>query len=331
MTKPTIFEKANTLIGKFALKKLQKDYNRKYNTELPVVTVLGSVEKSIEKLFVTKLFEVNEWDIIAADNKNNFRSAFNSIKQKNTILLVEGDRVNAIPEVATSRGPNFALLINDKYTLNNYYLWPKSVAKVIPELEQLQTKYNLNKVSLQHILENIKLPSHTFDRLMGRLDTTIIDSTFDTDPLSLHNFLDTFEEVATIYSHADFDSPEYNNSIVVPPKHTIILGEMGYLGDDSILEHKKVLDRLKGYRKDYEYYLDEIYLVGDEWLKCDEQGFAKNDGLVSYIRYANITYKVVKNAPDLDTFWTDDLIRPHSWYWLKGSQELVWLSFRLTK
>jgi hypothetical protein len=313
--------------AKLAIYKLQKDYLKKFGSELPVLYRSGQVESRIENNFIKTLFEANDWRVY--EESDLFFAKPDT--QKNSILIRYGGDDSKSSEVDAIRGPKFLLKVMDKYTFDDRYLWPKSITKIVPILENLQTKYHLDKVSLQCVIDKVDLPPHTFEKVKGRMDTTIIDNTFDTDLTTLNHFLDTFEEVVQIYAHADFDSPEYQNSMVVPPKHTLLLGDIETLGDDSKEMHTKILDRLKACSDQYADYLDGIYLIGDLWLACDEQGFAKKDGNISYIRYANKTFKVVEKSSDLDALLDDDLIRPHSWFWIKGSQKLTELRFRLTK
>jgi hypothetical protein len=323
----SFYKTLNDKLANFATNKLQKDYYKKFGLALPIILVSKTVEKKVEILIAKKLFESNNWRVY----EENSRSFFNYGIQKNSILIKESITDNNLQNIEVRRGPKFALNVMDKYTFDERYLWPRSIAKIVSNLNFLETNYSLDIASLQDIISHIDLPQHTFDMIKGRKDTTIIDNTFDTDPTSLYSFLDTFEEVVNIYSRADFDSPEYQNSLVVPPKHTIILGETGDLGDVSRVEHDKILDRLKTFGKKYEDYLDAIYLVGGSWLECDDQGFTKKDGSLSYIRYDGMTFKVVENVNDLDALLDDDSIRPHSWFWIKGSSKLTELRFRLTK
>lgn len=331
MLKLLTLNKFTPKIRQILIEKLQKDYYKIYRSELPVILLSGLIEKNIEILFIKKLFKANGWIVFVSNNLDNFGLLLGSNKQKNTVLISETNIGTIEVEVEATRGPKFVLTVMNKYIFDDCYLWPKSLAKIAYILEKIQSEYHLDKVNIQDIVGKIDLPQHTFDMVKGRMSSTIIDSTANTDLISIHSFLDTFEEIVNIYSHADFDSLEYQNSMVIAPKHTLILEEIMGLGDISIVEHGKILERLISFSKKYNDYLEEIYLVGDEWLKCDEQGFAKKDGVISYIRFDSQTFKVVNNASDLDTFLSDDLMRPHSWFWLKGSKKLTCLRFRLTK
>ncbi|MBC7472267.1 MAG: hypothetical protein H7196_03355 [candidate division SR1 bacterium] len=331
MFKVLTSNKFTNIVAQIFISKLQKDYYRKFQSELPIVRLSRLKEKNIEILFIKKLFKANGWSVFTINNTNKIRLLFESIKQKNTVLIGETDTSSLEMEVEVARGPKFLLTAMNKYTFDDQYLWPKSSAKIVSMLEKLQSKYDLNKVSIQDIVGKIDLPPHTFDIVKGKVDITVIDNTIGTDFISLQCFLDTFEEIVNIYSHANFDSPEYENNMVIPPKHTIILEEMSDLNDISITEYNEILERLVSLRKKYNDFLEEIYLVGSEWLKCDEQGFAKKDGVIAYIRYDNHTFKAVDTANDLEGFFSDDSIRPHSWFWIKGSKKLSDLRFELTK
>lgn len=319
MLKLLTLNKFTPKIRQILIEKLQKDYYKIYRSKLPVVLLSGLIEKNIEILFIKKLYEANGWIVFVSNNLDNFGLLLGSNKQKNTVLISETNIGTTEVEVEATRGPKFVLTVMNKYIFDDCYLWPKSLAKIAYILEKIQSDYHLDKVNIQDIVGKIDLPQHTFDMVKGRMSSTIIDNTANTDLISIHSFLDTFEEIVGIYSRADFDTPEYENNMVVPPKHTIILGEVSDISE----EHRKVLKRLVLFRKKYDDSLEEIYLIGHEWLKCDEQGFAKKDGVISYIRFDSQTFKVVDYASDLDTFLSDDLIRPHSWFWLKGSKKLT--------
>jgi UDP-N-acetylmuramyl pentapeptide synthase len=229
-----------------------------------------------------------------------------------------------IHELQAFRGDNFQLKAENKYNFSSNYLFPITFAKVSYQLEIIQKRFGLADSSLPYLLENLNIPNGRFSKLDAVLKGTIIDSTYNSDPASLSGFLDLFEEVVTKYSTADFDSEEFLE-LVMAPKHYLILGEMRELGETSIQEHSLVLTRLKEIKQKYEHYIEGVYLIGQEWLKCDEQGFSKKDGPVSFVMYKDEVFKIYDRAGDINSVLTDDTLRPQSWYWVKGSQNTIFL------
>jgi hypothetical protein len=241
------------------------------------------------------------------------------------VVMQNLDGAEVIAGVAHKRGKHFALEAMDMYTFDDKYLLPKTFAKVAYVLDSVARAYSLDMAKLKDVLADLNVPNGRFSVLEGMMGSTLIDSTYNSDPASLSGFLDLFEEVVDVYSHADFDSPEFDNQMIMAPKHYLILGEMRELGETATSEHVKILDRLRILGQKNGDYIQEIFLLGSEWLKCDDESIIKKDGNISYISQQKQVFKVFTRAGDINTFLTEDLIRPQSWFWVKGSQNTIFL------
>ena len=222
-------------------------------------------------------------------------------------------------ETKSSRGRGFSLDVMDGVNLSGEYLLPQTFAKYIYILSEISKKYALKSSSAQDLVKNMVLPNSRFGLIKGILNGRVVDSSYDTDPVSLVSFLDLLKEVLQIYSKADFDTDEYAGQVMAP-RHYIVLGDMAGLGESSKRKHAEILDSILDIKNDFGDYVEEVYLVGDSWLECDEQGFAKLDGSVSYIIYKKTVFKVCKKAENVIELLGEDTVRPQSWYWIKGSK-----------
>lgn len=230
-------------------------------------------------------------------------------------------------KVITKRGPNFSLLIENKFAFSDEYLLPITFGKYIYILALLSSQYELNPKNLIKTLKQPQLPNGRFGILQGQFKTTIIDSTYNSDPSSLIGYLELFKEVVTSFKNWEeyiSKNPDPNNPIN-SPKHYLILGEMRELGDTSIEAHSKILVELMEIGKQYRDYIQEIILIGREWLKCDQNKIPKTHGDINYITFNNQIFKVYLRSGDVNKTLTPDTVRPHSWFWLKGSQNTIFL------
>jgi ribonuclease HII len=110
-----------------------------------------------------------------------------------------------------------------------------------------------------------------------------------------------------------------------PPKFYIVLGEMRELGVTATQAHNEVLDNILRLGKQWSHYIENIYLLGNEWVKCDDDGIVKIEDQVNFISYRNQLFKVFKKAGDIKSLLTKETIKPNSWVWIKGSQNTIFL------
>jgi UDP-N-acetylmuramyl pentapeptide synthase len=214
------------------------------------------------------------------------------------------------------RGPDFALVVNNDWVFSADYLLPRSFGKNALILDQVAKTFNLDTKLVAHILREMTLPAGRFSLLEGINNTAIVDSSYNSDPASLSAFLDLLEEVVLV-------AKELPDSI--PPKHYLILGEMRELGNTATSEHQKILDKLITLGQKYGDYIENILLLGKEWLTCDDTGIKKSEDQVSYISYQKQMFKVYLRAGHINRLLTPDNIRPHAWFWIKGSQNTIFL------
>ena len=234
-----------------------------------------------------------------------------------TIHNFDGRQLQTVAK--SSRGRGFSLDVMDGVNLSGEYLLPQTFAKYTHILSEISKKYTLKSASVQDLAKNMALPNSRFGLLKGILNGRVVDSSYDTDAVSLVSFLDLLKEVLQIYSKADFDTDEYAGQVMAP-RHYIVLGDMARLGESSKQRHAEILDSILDIKNDFGDYVEEVYLVGDSWLECDEQGFGKLDGNISYIIYKKTVFKVCKKAENVIELLGEDTVRPQSWYWVKGTK-----------
>jgi UDP-N-acetylmuramyl pentapeptide synthase len=226
-------------------------------------------------------------------------------------------------EIKATRGENFRLVAQNRYNFDDNFLLPQTFAKNAVILETVATQFNLEQNLVDQVISDLDIPNGRFGVLEGRLNTTIIDSTYNSDPASLQGFLDLFEEVVAAYKNLPEAPSILNREMAVYPKHYLILGEMRELGSTALYEHQNILKRLVELGTNNKDYIQEILLLGREWLACDEVKVAKVDGDVTYISYQKQIFKIYQKAGHINKILTDDLIRPRSWFWVKGSQNTI--------
>lgn len=230
--------------------------------------------------------------------------------------------------VSSERGENFALIADGKYLFSKDYILPQTFARTAYVLELLANKFKLEEGVVEHTTENIAIPNGRFSLLHGIMNSVIVDSSYNSDPQSLDAFLDQLEEVievSTLVKDTKLLSAESDANSSEVPKHYLILGEMRELGDTSTLAHQEILERIIELGKTRGSYIENIYLLGQEWLKCDDDGIVKVQDNVSFISYKNQLFKVFSRAGDINTLLNIDTIRPNSWFWIKGSQNTIFL------
>ena len=203
------------------------------------------------------------------------------------------------------------------------YLLPQTFAKNAYILETVATYFAISKGVVASTLEHLEVPNGRFSLLTGISGSQIVDSTYNSDPASLNGFLTLFEEVV-----GRFIVQARTNTLPSPyamaPKHTLILGEMRELGSMSASEHAAILTRLVKLSTIYANYIEDIFLVGHEWLALDDK-VKKRDGVVQYLRHEGQMFKVFKRAGDINELLDPETLPAGSWYWIKGSQNTIFL------
>lgn len=236
------------------------------------------------------------------------------------ITNISGRNLTYHPKV--TRNKNFALEVN-KMQIGKDLLLPLTFAKNAYITSQVAKKFDLPQSVVKTTLENIHVPNGRFSLLNGVNGTKIVDSTYNSDPASLSGFLDLFEEVC-----GNFITQSRNGELPEPygiaPKHTIILGEMRELGDSAKQAHTEIIEKLIKIMTIYGDYIQDLFLIGEEWHKVDDH-IVKYEDNVRFISHKNHMFKVYSRAGDINKVLTDDYIRSGEWFWIKGSQNTIFL------
>lgn len=225
----------------------------------------------------------------------------------------------AVQSFEVGRGPSLELVV-DARTLDSQYLLPRTMAKNARILELAAAQFGIDKNKVTSTLSKFDLPAGRFNRFKGIGNTTIIDSSYNSDPASLVGFLDLLIEVISWQK----DNLENLNS-VVPPSHTLILGEMRELGSISKVSHQQILDQIIEIQKIFPEQVETVVLLGTQWLECDSDKIIKQEGKTRIIRYGGKQWSVFGKASDINETLNPDSIRPHCWFWIKGSQNTIFL------
>jgi hypothetical protein len=221
-----------------------------------------------------------------------------------------------------SRKSDMSLVVNDEFNFDKNYLLPETFGKVAEMVNLIGKKYQISDVLIKESIKNLEVPNGRFSLLNGVKNTTIVDSTYNSDPASLFGFLDLATEVIEIQKSYTIDQLE-EQGLVQRQKHVFVLGEMRELGDTAKVEHEYILKRLNQMNETYKDHIDEIYLLGSQWLECDEEGIPKSDGATHFISYSQSIFKVFLRAGDITHSLKIDDVRPNSWFWVKGSQNTI--------
>lgn len=230
--------------------------------------------------------------------------------------------------VQASRGKSFGLVANKKYYFSDQYILPHTFATTAVVLEKVAHKFKIPEQTVQEVVMNLQLPNGRFSLLSGILNSVIVDSTYNSDPQSVEAMLELLLEVievSTVIEDRRLLSTKYDTKSVEIPKHYLILGEMRELGETSAIAHQELLQKIIEIGKNRGSYIENVFLVGQEWLKCDDDGVAKIQDNVSFISFKNQLFKVFRRAGDLKSLLNADTIRPNSWFWVKGSQNTIFL------
>jgi hypothetical protein len=221
-----------------------------------------------------------------------------------------------------TRKSDMSLVVNNEFIFDKNYLLPETFGKVAEMVNIIGKKYTIAGEIIQETMKHLEVPNGRFSLLKGVKHSTIVDSTYNSDPASLFGFLDLATEIIETQKSYTVDQLE-EQGLVQCPKHVLVLGEMRELGETAQEEHENILKRLKQMSDIYKDHIENIYLLGTEWFKCDTEGISKIDGNIHFISYSQTIFKVFLRAGDITTLLTDDQIRPNSWFWVKGSQNTI--------
>jgi UDP-N-acetylmuramyl pentapeptide synthase len=269
------------------------------NIALEQVTLATKAEYVVlpEKIGeITNTLLTNSINATQTIQKIQSTDASNLSKSKFFVATATASRVNGI-------------LCSDKFVYNSKYLLPKSFARTSLILECVANCLEMDVNLISNTLKNCSLPFGRFGFFNGINQSKIVDSTYNSDPSSLNYFLDTLEEV--------INNPE---EFGTPSAHTIILGEMRELGSVATREHRNILDRLLDLEKKYPEQISNIYLMGNEWLKCGD-----SDSTSWFVNYANKQFKHYPTAGKISKELFKQGIQNQSWFWIKGSQNTIFL------
>jgi UDP-N-acetylmuramyl pentapeptide synthase len=215
---------------------------------------------------------------------------------------------------------NFTTLGGD----NPRYLLPDTFVKVLEIGKLIGKKFNINDDNILKTLSSFSLPNGRFNRFFGVNNSVIIDSSYNSDPASLASFIKNVENQILYYK--DIEVRE-KLGMVIEPKHTLIFGEMRELGDSAVREHAIILDKLSSLTETYADNIQDIILIGNEWQKLNTDDIKKSDSEIglNWIRYNNINWKVFYSAGKIKNYLKTDEIRANDYYWVKGSQNTIFL------
>lgn len=221
-----------------------------------------------------------------------------------------------------SRTQDF-ILESDGLAMGRELLLPRTFAKNAFILDTVALHFQISKGVVASTLTHLEVPNGRFSLLRGVTGSQIVDSTYNSDPASLEGFLILFEEVVS-----EFALRQKKRTLPAPygaaPKHTLILGEMRELGSEARGAHARILERVVALSEAYAEYIEDIFLVGQEWLELDDE-VKKQAEATRYLRFRKQLFKVFLRAGDINRLLDLEQVRAGSWFWLKGSQNTVFL------
>lgn len=225
----------------------------------------------------------------------------------------EGDKTSS-----SINSPHFELK-DKKYYLNNIelddkYLIPSTFAKTLQVVAQIGKIYNLDEEYTKAIFNHLQLPNGRFSKLKGMNNTTIIDSSYNSDPDSVIGFLKSLSIELENQKGGEFDLV----------RHNIILGEMRELGDIATQKHCLILSHLIVLKNKHLDKIENIILLGSEWLACDEMQVPKIEGNANIVAFNGTNFNCYNKVGDIARYYQQNL-RPLSWFWIKGSQNTIFL------
>jgi UDP-N-acetylmuramyl pentapeptide synthase len=226
--------------------------------------------------------------------------------------------------VTSERGQDFSLIADGVFTFTSEYLLPESFAKNAYVLGLLADKMKLSQTSVQDTVSSLELPYSRFSLFQGQLGTTLVDSSYNSDPQSLSGFLDLAVQI--IQNAKTMEEIEGGNGRgAMAPKHYFVLGEMRELGNLAGQAHEQALDQIIELGQSFGGWVEGVFLIGQEWLACNDDGIIKSHEEVSFITYKKQHFKVYHKVGDLIKLFNPETIRPGSWFWIKGSQNTIFL------
>jgi UDP-N-acetylmuramyl pentapeptide synthase len=231
----------------------------------------------------------------------------------------EGDKTSSSINSPKFEQKNNKYFLND-IELDDKYLIPPTFAKTLQVVAQIGKIYNLDNESTIALFKDLELPSGRFGRLKGVNNTTIIDSSYNSDPDSVLGFLKSLSIELENQKGGEFDMI----------KHSIILGEMRELGEIATEKHSLILSHLIVLKNKYMDKIENIILLGAEWLECDEMQVPKLEGNVNIVSFNGTNFNCYSKAGDIARFYEGN-VRPLSWFWIKGSQNTIFLEILVEK
>jgi UDP-N-acetylmuramyl pentapeptide synthase len=215
-------------------------------------------------------------------------------------------------------------LVSENLIFDSQYLLPITFAKNLAYLNIVSDYFKLpNKPEHQQkLIQKINLPNGRFGKFNGFKNTTLIDSSYNSDPAGLDGMLKSLQ--ATINHYKLTDNLEQDN-LILAPNHYLILGEMRELGEGSLNAHKEILIRIKQLI-DSEPVIAGVCLLGKEWLRCDDDNIPKIENDINLIRHQGQIYSVYQTAGQIAEYLkTGDNLISNSFVWIKGSQNTIFL------
>jgi UDP-N-acetylmuramyl pentapeptide synthase len=231
----------------------------------------------------------------------------------------EGDKTSSSINSSEFKIQNGKYYLND-LEIDDKYLIPPTFAKTLQVVAQIGRIYNLDTEYTIALFKDLELPSGRFSKLQGKNNTTIIDSSYNSDPDSVLGFFMSLNQELENQKGGEFDLV----------RHNIILGEMRELGDIAVEKHILILTHLIALKNKHLDKIENIILLGSEWLKCDEMKVPKVEGSINIVAYGGTNFNCYSKAGDIARYY-EDKIRPMSWFWIKGSQNTIFLEILIEK
>jgi len=216
------------------------------------------------------------------------------------------------------------------YNYGKGYLLPQTMAKNILLLEKvhkLVSDQDFSSLKLQEFLSLSNFPNGRFSILKGLNNSTIIDSSYNSDPDSLHGFLDLLNEIILGLKNSTLDFDIWKLGEYFLPKNILILGEMRELGDTAKLEHSQIIEKINNLSGKHPNQITDVLLLGTEWLKLYQESpeIGKFNQNYQIINYNSVQYKVFERGQDIYDYLQQFQIDNKICFWIKGSQNTIFL------
>ena len=289
------------------------------------------IQKDLENDEIDPLLRNTALEQLSLINQTNELILPNNIGVINntTIHTTQNQTTSQAIEIETNYESNMNLAVvnnndSDKMVFDSNYLLPITFGKNLSYLNIISEYFKLpnEPIDQQKFIQSLKLPFGRFSKLSGIKGTTLIDSSYNSDPAGLNGMLSSLQ--STINHYKITDNLE-TDDLVLAPNHYLILGEMRELGIDSTEHHKEILIRINQLIKK-EPTIAGVCLLGTEWLKCDDDKMIKTSGNVNLIRADGQIYSVYQTAGQIANYLKqEDNLISNSWIWIKGSQNTIFL------